>query len=427
MKQNSATMKYSGVNWIGNMPDSWQVLPIRAILNERKEKNTNGNKDNILSVMKNVGVIRYADKGNVGNKSSDRPENYKVVYKNDIVVNSMNLVIGSVGLANENGVTSSVYIIYYLRDKNNDIRYYYDLFRSKSFQRHLGTYGKGIMELRESIKVQDIKNQLIPIPPPATQKRIADFLDEKTVKIDQIIAKKKKLIKLLKELRISIITKAVTKGLDPKAKMKPSGVEWIGDIPEGWVAIKSKFIGKAIIGMTYAPGDEVSEDGTLVLRASNIREGKILLNDNVYIKKDIPDKLRTRVGDILICSRSGSKNLIGKCALIDKDSKNITFGAFMTVYRSQSWKYIYYLLNSTIFTSQTSLFTTSTINQLTVNTLDNMFFILPPDSEQKEIIEYLEKQLRKLDDMLSKTNKQLILFEKYRSSLIYNAVTGKIK
>ncbi len=419
--------KDSGVEWFGMVPKCWSVGPLRSVLDERIEKNTNLVSNNILSVMKDVGVIRYADKGDIGNKSSDRPENYKIVHAGDIVLNSMNLVIGSVGQAKEMGVTSSVYIIYYPRNKEISSDYYHYLFRDKNWQKTLGRLGRGIMELREAIKSYDLKIEPVPIPTLNDQKKIVVYLNEKTATIDQIIEKKQKLIELLREKRTAVINQAVTKGLNPKAEFVESGIDWIGRIPKGWSIKKLKFIGEAIIGLTYSPEDITDESGTLVLRSSNVQSGLIELGDNVFVKSDIPKKLITQIGDILICSRNGSKSLIGKNAFIDKKSEGLSFGAFMTVFRTKNWRFVSYFLNSNLFMSQLSSTLTSTINQLTTHYLNNILIAIAPEREQSEIVEYLHSKLENYDKAVFDVEKSIETLQEFKSSLISSVVTGKIK
>lgn len=419
--------KDSGIEWLKKIPSGWNLLPVRAVLKERNEKNSKLEIDNILSVMKGVGVIRYADKGDVGNKSSDRPEAYKIVRSGDIVLNSMNLSIGSVGIAREEGVTSSVYIIYGPRPAVSNTDFYHYLFETTQFQRHLASYGKGIMELREAVREINIRNQEVIAPSLDTQKIISDFLDKKIKIIDQIIKKKQKLISLLQEKRSALITHAVTKGLDPKAKMKPSGIDWIDTIPSNWTLNKMKYLGEVIIGLTYSPEDVTNEEGTLVLRSSNIKDGHILLNDNVYVTKEIPKKLITKIGDVLICSRNGSAKLVGKCAYIEKDGLNVTFGAFMTIFRSKFGKYISSFLESNLFLSQLTTVSTSTINQLTTEYLNNVLIPTPPVNEQIEIIKAIETKTKQIDKIISDVDTQIKHLQEYRLSLIYHAVTGKIK
>ncbi len=260
------------------------------------------------------------------------------------------------------------------------------------------------------------------------QEKIANFLDYKTTKIDRFIAKKKQLIKLLNEQKAGIINDAVTKGLNPKAKTKPSGIEWLGKIPEHWEVRKIKSLGNAIIGLTYSPLELTDADkGTLVLRSSNVQQGKITYDDCVYVTTSIPEKKRTRIGDILICSRNGSVNLIGKNAIINEKSSNQTFGAFMTVFRSDNFEYLHYFFNSASFKAQSGLFSTSTINQLTTGILNNILVAIPSNTtEQTAIIAYIEKETTTINKTIATIEKEIALVQEYRTALIAEAVTGKI-
>src|SRR5690554_6401717 len=156
---------------------------------------------------------------------------------------------------------------------------------------------------------------------------------------------------------------------------KDSGIKWLGEIPEHWEVKRLKFLGDAIGGVTYSPNDivENEEGGTLVLRSSNIQKGKLYFEDNVYINSDIQEKKTLRNGDILICSRNGSRHLIGKNICIDERTEGETFGAFMMIFRSKNSKFLYQFFNSPIFKSQYGLFLIATINQSTSGTLNNFY------------------------------------------------------
>ena len=169
------------------------------------------------------------------------------------------------------------------------------------------------------------------LPSHTEQQKIAAFLDWKTGQIDALIAKKRELLEKLKEKRLAVITQAVTKGLNPVAPLRDSGIPWLGKVPVHWEVKKLKFSGDPIIGLTYAP-DEITDEqnGTLVLRANNIQDGKLVANDAVYVSTDAPEKLRLRTGDILICSRNGSRHLIGKCGRVTPEFVGSYFGAFNT-------------------------------------------------------------------------------------------------
>ena len=169
------------------------------------------------------------------------------------------------------------------------------------------------------------------------------------------------------------------------------------------------------------------ENGTLVLRSSNIKGGKLVLNDNVYVSSEIPNVLKVQKGDILICSRNGSRDLIGKNAIIDADI-DASFGAFMMIFRSSCPRYMYYILNSHVFNYYLGSFFTSTINQLTGKNFGGMDVVFCPNtSEQNAIIEYLDKKCSEIDKAIANKEQVIEKFTEYKKSLIYECVTGKRK
>jgi type I restriction enzyme S subunit len=212
--------------------------------------------------------------------------------------------------------------------------------------------------------------------------------------------------------------------LKPYPEYKNSGIDWIKEIPEGWEIKKLKFIGESIIGVTYSPNEISNEKrGVLVLRASNIQDGCFSLDDCVYIEKEIQEKHFTKEGDILLCARSGSAHLVGKSAYVDKNNVGHSFGAFMTVARSQLGKYLYYFFNSEFIRSQIGLFTTTTINQLTSNILNNFSIIFPSSKARKQIVEYLDHKTSQIDSLIEKKKGLIELLEEERSAIINEAVT----
>jgi len=211
-------------------------------------------------------------------------------------------------------------------------------------------------------------------------------------------------------------------------KYKDSGVEWIGEIPEHWNTIKLKYTGESIIGIIYSPDDVVNEGkGILVLRASNIQNGKLEFEDCVYVDKEVQEKHLTKEGDILVCARNGSAHLVGKSAYIDKKTEGVTFGAFMSIVRSDLDKYLFHFLNSSIFKAQTGLFSTSTINQLTLNTLNNMFISVPSDTkEQQSITTFLDQKTTEIDQLIINKKRLLEFYEEEKTAVINQAVTKGI-
>lgn len=204
-----------------------------------------------------------------------------------------------------------------------------------------------------------------------------------------------------------------------------SGIEWLGEIPEHWHVTRLKYLGLVIGGLTYSPNDIVEDGtiGTLVLRSSNIQNGALSLLDNVFVNMNVPDKLILKKGDILICSRNGSKHLIGKNICIDESMVGSTFGAFMMIFRSEYWVFLYHFFNSPIFTSQSSLFLTATINQLTSGTLNNFYIGIPNSlEEQTQIANYLNHKTTQIDSLIAKKERLIELLEEERTAIINQAV-----
>lgn len=278
-----------------------------------------------------------------------------------------------------------------------------------------------------SLNEGQIGNFKLGIPSLLEQSLIAAFLGREIAKIDELAKAFNGLIDLLKEKRQAVISHAVTKGLDPSVPMKDSGIDWIGSIPHHWEMKRLKYLGKAITGLTYSPTDIVDEEnGILVLRSSNVQKGQITLNDNVFVSAKIPENLVTRIGDILICSRNGSRALIGKNATIDSKSENLTFGAFMTIFRSEDSAYMSWILNSSLFEFQSGAFMTSTINQLTLGVLNNFEIPLPPSDERRLISEFLEIERSKFNELIEEAFSAIETLKERRTALISAAVTGKI-
>ncbi len=304
---------------------------------------------------------------------------------------------------------------------------YYGLKLARSELQSLGR-GSTFAELSREL----LADCRLTLPPIREQVAIVRFLDHADRRIRRYTRAKERLIELLEEQRQAIIHQAVTGQIDvrtgqPYPAYKDSGVEWLGEVPEHWEVRRLRNVGKAIIGLTYAPQDVGCEvDGVLVLRASNVSENQIVDADNVFVRCSVPDRLITRVGDILICSRSGSRALIGKNARIDSASSGVTFGAFMTVFRSNYNNYLRFVFNSQVFEYQSGAFLTSTINQLTLGMLYSIKIPLPPPVQQERIIRYLEEATGALDKVISCSRRQIALMREYRIRLIADVVTGKL-
>ncbi|TAJ83444.1 MAG: restriction endonuclease subunit S [Gallionellaceae bacterium] len=436
--------KPSDSTWLPIIPDTWQQIRGRFVMSVNPASMRLRNLDD----SDEVSFVPMEAVGENGGLNLDRTKlldeigsGYTEFEDGDVVIAKITPCFenGKSALASglKNGVALGTTELHVLRaSKRLNNRFLFHLTTSHTF-RMLGEaemYGAGG---QKRVPPEFVKNFCVPLPPLEEQQTIADFLDAQTAKIDTLLAKKRQFIDKLKEKRSALIARTVTRGLPPAAAqaaglgphlaMKVSGVEWLGHIPAHWEIKRLRYIGEAIIGLTYAPEDvSDEEDGTLVLRSSNVQAGKITLDDTVYVKKAIPKHLRTRVGDILICSRNGSRALIGKNAMIDERSAGLTFGAFMTIFRSKFSTYLYWVFNSNLFEFQSGAFLTSTINQLTVNNLYSFAIAFPPSNEQQAIAAYLDCETARIAQLAAKVEAAIARLTEYRQALITAAVMGKI-
>jgi type I restriction enzyme, S subunit len=439
---NSCYKKYkeSGDLFIGKIPDHWKTVKLKYLLENKKNSIKVGPFGSDLKGSDYIeeGIKVYNQRNVLDNdfscgmnfismEKSKQLSSFKTV-SGDILVTTRGS-IGKAAIIPQNAETGILHpcLIKLVVDRSKiDPELLLIILNNASFIQNQFKLQSN-STIIDVIYSETLKNVVLPISTIKEQVMIRNFLNNKVSTIDDAIEQKQKQIQTLQQYRQSLISETVTRGLNPHTEKKDSGVEWIGNIPEHWEMKRFKHVGAAIIGLTYSPNEVVDDnEGTLVLRSTNIKNGKIIFGNNVYVNKKIPPKLKTKKGDILICSRNGSRALIGKCGLIDENSEGLSFGAFTTLFRSNYNDFLFYVLNSSIFKAQAGSFLTSTINQLTVNNLYSFLFAFPPVKEQEEIVQFLNNKTMEVDTLIEEIHYQINTLEKYRQSLIYEAVTGKI-
>jgi type I restriction enzyme, S subunit len=301
--QGYDSYKNSDLEWLKAAPTHWQIKPNRAIWNERKTNNCSDAQ--LLSVTIKRGLIAQSDlvastaKRDFSNHDKSK---YKFVKQNDIVYNKMRMWQGAVGVSNYQGIVSPAYIVLEAKGAVNQ-KYYHYLLRTPGYieESHRNSYG--ICDDQLSLRFEDFKRMYNIIPPKEEQDQIVRYLDSKLVKINKFIKNKKRLIELLKEQKQAVINQAVTKGLDPDAKMKPSGVDWLGDVPVGWQVLR---VGRAYdveLGKMLQPYKK-NPDDTLenYLCALNIGWDRISLATVKKMWFSRNDKLRYEIkeGDLIV-------------------------------------------------------------------------------------------------------------------------------
>lgn len=422
--------KDSGIEWIGKVPEHWVVKRIEHIAGTHR-KSISANELNSIDVL-HYSIPSVQEFGDGTIESGTTIDSNKLIVEcEQVLISKLNPRKGTVVIADKDQrrttVASTEFVPLIALPQKSTAKFIASLVASAPVKQLLESRVESVTRSHQRVAPEEILKAKIAVPSFHEQIQIAGAIDRETSRIDALIAKKTRFIELLQEKRQALITHAVTKGLDPNVKMKDSGVEWIGEVPEHWTITKLKHVSRALIGLTYAPEDVVVDGtGITVLRSSNIQGGQLDLADIVQVRAVADPDLMVRIGDILICSRNGSRALIGKNIQLDERSVGCTFGAFMTVVRGSFNDFLYYAFNSTMFDANSALYMTSTVNQLTISMIANMEVPLPSKEEQRAIVSHLRKGLSSLDALLFKTQRSIDLLKERRSAFITAAVTGQI-
>lgn len=422
----SVTYKESGIPWVGKIPKHWSV--VRGVFLFFNEKTLNSElqcQERLALTMSGV-IERDIEKNDGLNPADFRT--YQIFQQDDLVfklIDLDNLKTSRVGYVHKMGIMSSAYIRLIPKQGVFSKFFYYQYF--DLYLKHIFNFlGTGV---RSTLNSDELLNIEVVFPPIHEQQAIADFLDKKTRQIEEFIAKKQKLITLLEEKKQTLINQCVTQGLDSSTPLKDSGVEWLGKIPTHWGKRKIKHIASTNIGLVYSP-NEITENGvntTGILRSNNIQEGKINYLNLIYIDSEkVGKKQIASIGDLLMCVRNGSEDLVGKTAKITQD--NFSFGAFMAVIRSPYNDYLYWIFQTNLLRKSIANFSVSIgIGQISQEDIKNFVFPFPPLEEQKAIAEYLDTQIEKIDLAICKIKTQINLIKEYKTTLISEAVCGRVE
>lgn len=417
----------SGVPWIGSIPASWRVIPFRYVFTESSEVNGQEPVGQMLSVSGYRGVEPKVYDDENRRRTDAELETYRVVRPGQLAVNTMWLNYSGLGVSEHLGHVSPAYRAYSI-DPRLDGRYAHHLLRSSVYVNAYTGSLTGIRPNSLQMPRQTLQGWPVLVPPLEEQRRIAEFLDRETAQIDELIAKQEQLISTLAERRSVFINDAVTGSLSTTNESYESGVPWLGSLPTNWTVRRFRHLATDTIGLTYSPDDLVDKgEGTLVLRAGNVKDGRLIHSDDAFVNMPIRKQLVCRLGDIVVCARSGSKALVGKCGIVTPEFVGSSFGAFMTVVRSPMNEYLFWVLNSGVFLNQLGAFETSTINQLTSAMLRSFPIAVPPEDERDAIVSALNETTAQIDTTIERTVAAIGLLRERRQALISAAVTGQIE
>lgn len=419
-------MKDSGIEWVGAIPQNWQLSKIGSLYTQRNEKVSDKDYQPLSVTMQGI-LPQLATAA-----KTDDGDNRKLVRVGDFAINSRSDRRGSCGISPLDGSVSLINIILTPRTAMHP-GYYNWLFHTTLFADEFYKWGHGIVADLWTTRWQEMKSITVPVPEYAEQERIAAFLNAECAEIDAVLEKTRASIEEYKKLKQAVITQAVTKGIRGDRPMKDSGIEWIGDIPESWEVSSVRYIGQLQNGISK--GGEFFGKGFPFVSYGDVYKNYELPHSVSGLIDTTEDERATysvKYGDIFFTRTSETIEEVGFSCVCKRSIPNATFAGFIIRLRPfcADEKILtdyakYYFRGEHIrayLVKEMNLVTRASLGQ---TLLKGMSVIVPPKSVQKEIAEYLDDKCADIDALVAKKQQYLTEIENYKKSLIYEYVTGK--
>lgn len=415
------SMKESGIEWIGEIPSDWKLERLQWHLESVNESNNPIQTTQVLSLTNKLGVIPYEEKGNQGNKSKNNYSEYKLAYPNMIVANSMNIIIGSVGLSKYFGCVSPVYYVF-RANSNISIEFLNYIFQTVGFQKELRKYANGILEIRLRVSADNILKRQVALPSVKEQYEIVRHLDTKCEKINAAIIILNEQVDTLKRQRESIICEAVTGQKDSSKVMIERPIPWVSLLPKEWKIIPAKYL--------FENSDIRKQPDDMQLTASQkygiITQTEYMERENAKIvlaTKDLEKWKHVEPNDFVISLRSFQGGLE-----MSETSGCITWHYVVLKARKEiCHRYYKWLFKSSLYINALQ----GTCNyirdgqDLRYSNFSQVTLFEPPVKEQEAIADFLDKRCAEIDLIIEKKTKQIEILEAYNKAIIYEYVTGK--
>jgi len=422
--------KSTDTDWLGKAPSHWKTIPVGRLFG--RVKRTDFTDKELLSVYRDYGVIPKSSRDDNNNKPSEDLTPYQLVEPNDLVMNKMKTWQGSIAISEYEGIVSPAYFVY--KPKPNLFcvahpKYVHYLLRNPMYIAQYLRRSKGIRVNQWDLDPGEFQRVELLLPEKDEQLKIFQFLDHETAKIDILIEKQQQLIKLLKEKRQAVISHAVTKGLNPNAPMRDSGVEWLGQVPEHWKVSRIKnVVTKIVDGPHFSP--KYHDEGYMFISARNIKVDRWSLGDAKYVSEadfnEFNKRVRPEIGDVLL-TKGGTTGVARAVDLDFPFQVWVHVAVLKTIQTMMDPFYLAYVLNGTACYEQSQQYTFgATNNDLGLSRIAKIFFARPPIKEQCELRLWLDDECKKFDRLIAKGIESIELMQERRTALISAAVTGKI-
>lgn len=421
--------KDSGVGWLGEVPAHWRSLPLWTLF--RRSKRTGYEGEQLLSVYRDFGVVPKASRDDNNNKPSDDLSTYQLVEQGDLTINKMKAWQGSVAISEHRGIVSPAYFVYKATHTASS-KYLHYLLRSPRYIAGYLSISKGIRVNQWDLEPQYHSRMPVLLPPQAEQEAIAGFLDRETAKIDALIVEQEKLLALLAEKRQATISVAVTKGLNPDAPMKDSGIPWLGQVPAHWEVIPLKRDLSFLTSGSRGWAEHYSDEGALFLRIGNLTRDSVAL-DLSDIQRVAPplgaegERTRVEAGDVLFSITA----YLGSVAVVPEELEAAYVSQHVALARIRRArfrpKWVAYATLSRL--GATYLATQGyggTKVQLSLDDIACLPITTPPLDEQESIVVFVEREIANIESIRLEAEAAIKLFKERRLALVGAAVTGQI-
>lgn len=423
------TYKDSNTEWMGNIPQHWEVVPGFTLVEERKEKNKGFIEKTVLSLSYGNVIVKPEEK--LTGLVPESFETYQLVYPGDIIIRPTDLQNDKTslrtGLSKNKGIITSAYINLRIKNGFSSAFYHYFL-HSVDITKVIYGMGSG---LRQNLDFGDFKRFSFLLPPKKEQEAIVTFLDRKTAQIDKSISIKERQIELLKERRQILIHHAVTRGLNPNVKMKDSGVEWIGEMPEHWTTRKLKYSFILVGGGTPSKERKDYWNGDIPwVSPKDIKVDYIFSTEDNITEKGLKNSSTVLVdGDsLLMVVRSGILQRKIPVAVSKRPlSINQDMKAFIQTGEISTLYFFYYVKGNDDYLRNDWVKQGATVESIEVEFMRNTLILIPPIKEQGDIVEHITNIEVKMTSAISFKEKEIEKLKEYKATLINSAVTGKIK
>ena len=432
----TADVKYkkTGLDWMPEVPEHWEVLRIKNLFQEMDSRSETGSEE-LLSVSHYTGVTLKRE--NLENEddhltNAESLVGYKLVQQGDLVINIMLAWNGSLGISPYNGITSPAYCVYRIKGDNNP-EYFGYLFTTNLFKAEFRRHSTGIIDSRLRLYSDKFFSIFTVVPPKDEQDEIVQYIKAQEEKINLFIQKKQRFIELLKEQRQRIITHAATKGTNEKVKLKQTGIQGLNEIPEHWEVRRLKNVSKTISkGTTPSTiGSETTEEGTIrFLRAENLYENKITLTPTFYIDQETDQILfrsRLEANDVLLViagATLGRTGIVTEEILPANTNQAVCFIRPNNIYP----EFLLLWMQTNFISSEIWLNATQAAQpNLAMGKIATFYILYPPIEEQKQIVSHIKTETATIDTAIAKAEREIELIREYKEAMIAEAVLGKRK